>query len=159
MGNRVSHFKTKLLAMFLIDDYFVIILIFIKHFCSLFQLYEFYFSSTVFHFSSDDDLFDFLVLVSREPFLTFCMAWSLIYLFICFSLIICICCFFPASIALMVLSSFLPPCSLMRSSTTVFLCHSTHPVCASFLSFSVFLASGVKLYCEKLSASKNGVNI
>lgn len=106
MGNRVSHFKTKLLAMFLIDDYFVIILIFIKHFCSLFQLYEFYFSSTVFHFSSDDDLFDFLVLVSREPFLTFCMAWSLIYLFIySFFANNMYLLFFPASIALMVLST------------------------------------------------------
>lgn len=75
---------------------------FLKHFC-LFQLNEFYFSSTVFHFSSDDDLFDFLVLVSHEPLLIFCMAWSLVFISFWLNNIYLL--FFPALIALMVLST------------------------------------------------------
>lgn len=132
---------------------------FVNHFYSLFQLYDFYFSSTAFHFSSDDDLFDFLVLVSHEAFLIFCMAWSLlfIYLFLAINMYLL---FFSLPWLLWWYQAqlfFFCPHAAQCFPARAFLCHSTHPVCSSFLWPSVLFASGVKLYCEKPSASKNGI--
>lgn len=72
---------------------------------------------------------------------------GLVFFFLCYLYI----CLFPALIiALMVLSTVLPPYSLMLFSmanwapqSTVFISRSTHPASSSFLSPSVLLASGV----------------
>lgn len=143
-------------AVFSVRSLLLLLLSFFKrHFCSLFQylsvLFQFQLNSLFFFLFYTSwlwwDLFDFLVLVSCERFLIFCMAWSFFSPFFC---AIYIFAFFPALIALMVLSTVLPPCSLMLFSmanwapqSTVFISRSTHPASTSFLSPSVLLASGV----------------
>lgn len=76
------------------------------------------------------------------------LVWDCVFFFCCCCYLYI--CLFPALIALMVLSTVLPPCSLMFFSmanwalqSTVFISRSTHPASSSFLSPSVLLASGV----------------
>lgn len=97
----------------------------------------FNFSSTVFFFfvfpiQSDEICLIFLCWFSCERFLIFCMAWFVFFAIYIFA-------FFPALIALMVLGTVLPPCSLTlfqhgKSSTTVNSAHfPLHPSCLLFL--------------------------
>lgn len=154
---------------FFLYDHYCYYYHFIRHLRSLFQLYQFYFSSTVFSFSfsirvsSDEICLIFLVLVSCEQFLIFCMAWSsFLSFFFCYLYI----CLFPALIALMVLSTVLPPCSLMLFSmanwapqSIAFISRSTHPASSSFLSPSALLASGVNCTVRTIAKSENGIHI
>ncbi len=142
----------------------IIIIIFIRHFCSLFRYLSVLFQCRLnslffFLFYTSQlwwDLFDLLVLVSCERFLVFCMAWSFFLLLFA----IYIFASFPALIALMVLSTVLPPCSLMLFSmanwapqSTVFISRSTHPASTSFLLPSVLLASGVNCTVKTLRSA------
>lgn len=173
-GSRASHFKTMLLAVFFCII-IIVIIIFIKHLCSLFQhlsvLFQIQLNSLFFSLFYMSqlwwDLFDFLELVSCEQSLIFCMASSFFFFFF---FAIYIFAFFPALIALMVLSTVLPPCSLMLFSmanwapqSTVFISRSTHPASSSFLSPSVLLASGVnctvKTLAKRVCESKNVINM
>lgn len=149
-GNRVPHFKTKLLAIFLYG-YFVIILIFSTTFAACFSCV-----SSISALMMICLIFPCWFLVSCSwyfawlglSFFGYVNIYLYIYLLFSFPCLDCFdgikhsCCLF------------LPPCSLMLFSTTVFLSHSTHPVSSSFLSPSAFLASGVKLYCEKTFSTK-----
>lgn len=88
-------------------------------------------------------------------------AWLGLF-FLCYFYI----CLFPVLIALMVLSTVLPPCSLMlfqhgNYSTTVNSIHfPLHPSCLLFLpvTLSIF-GFRCQLYCENFAKSKNGINI
>ena len=119
----------------------IVIIISIRHLCSLFQYLSVLFSisaqqSFLFVFSfpiqSDEICLIFLCWFSCERFLIFCMAWSVFFAIYTFA-------FFPALIALMVLGTVLPPCSLTlfqhgKSSTTVNSAHfPLHPSCLLFL--------------------------
>lgn len=154
--NRASHFKIMLSAVFfffIFPVWSLLLLFFFKrHLCSLFHCFMsfvFNFSSTIFFFSFcwKSALMIFFVVLC-EQFLIFCMAVSLlfIYLFFCYLYI----CLSPMFFALMVLSTVLPPYSLMLFSManwapqpTVLFPTPPHPASSSFLLPLVSLASGV----------------
>lgn len=143
----------------------IIIMIFIRHLCSLFQylsvLFQFQLNSLflfLFLYTCTSQLwwdsFDFLVLVSCEQFLIFCMAWSdTACVFFCYLYI----CLFPAfdcfdgikhSFASMQLNAFHG-----KLSTTVNSIHfPLHPSCLLFLPVALsIIGFRCQLYCENLA--------
>lgn len=158
-------FQNNASSCFFLCDYYYYYYYFWDSFAACFSVYQFSFSAAVFSFSfsgrSERDeiplvcfsflwaVLDILHGLVGRPF-SFFSNFFFSYLYIC-----C----FPVLIALMVLSTVLPPYSLMLFSManwapqpTVLISRSTHPDFSSFLTLSVLLASGVNCTVKTLQS-------